>query len=332
MTDHYSLKWLFNIKDPVRKIARWALRLQQYDFDILHRKDAENVVPDALSRSVPVPDSISLESITDPWYRRMISRITANPDRYPLWRLENDVLYYHKKQTYPELRGNSWLKVIPKEHRTEIIRQYHDPPTCGHLGIYKTAARISEANYWPKLKADVATYIARCIVCLSTKPLQKAPAGKMLSAQVTATRPWELVCADIVGPLPRSSGGYSYILCVYDSFTKFVLLFPLRTATASAVSQIMKDNVILVFGAPSRLIVDDGVQFTSRKFREFMEKYHVTIKFLANYHPQANPVERVHRVIKTMLSSYVKDNHRDWDKYLAKVAFAMKSQITHRTS
>nr|CAI5857004.1 unnamed protein product [Callosobruchus analis] len=37
---------------------------------------------------------------------------------------------------------------------------------------------------------------------------------------------------------------------------------------------------------------------------------------------QSNPVERVHRVIKTMLVAYVKDKQNTWDKYLAKVAWA----------
>lgn len=59
ITDHYCLKWLNNIKDPVGRIARWAIRLQQYDFEILHRKGKDNVVPDALSRSVPIVDAVT---------------------------------------------------------------------------------------------------------------------------------------------------------------------------------------------------------------------------------------------------------------------------------
>lgn len=53
ITYHYSLKWLNTIKDPVGRIARWAVRMQQFDFDIIHRKDKDHAVPDALSRAVP---------------------------------------------------------------------------------------------------------------------------------------------------------------------------------------------------------------------------------------------------------------------------------------
>ena len=48
-TDHQSLKWLFSWDKPGR-LNRWALRLQEYDFDILYRKGSANGNADALSR------------------------------------------------------------------------------------------------------------------------------------------------------------------------------------------------------------------------------------------------------------------------------------------
>nr|XP_023025486.1 uncharacterized protein LOC111513503 [Leptinotarsa decemlineata] len=84
VTDPYSLKWLNQIKDPVGRIARWAVRLQQYDFEIIHRKGKEHVVPDALSRSVPCVDAMesdgTLKNSKDTWYKNMCTQVTNNPE------------------------------------------------------------------------------------------------------------------------------------------------------------------------------------------------------------------------------------------------------------
>lgn len=52
ITDHWSLLWLNRLKDLPGRLARWALRLQPFDYTIVHRKGKENIVPDFLSRSV----------------------------------------------------------------------------------------------------------------------------------------------------------------------------------------------------------------------------------------------------------------------------------------
>lgn len=52
ITDHYSLLWLNNLKYPCGRLARWSVKLRQYNFELIHRKgnSRANAVPDALSR------------------------------------------------------------------------------------------------------------------------------------------------------------------------------------------------------------------------------------------------------------------------------------------
>ncbi|GBN62843.1 Retrovirus-related Pol polyprotein from transposon 17.6 [Araneus ventricosus] len=49
-TNHASLRWLLNFKEPEGQIARWIQRLQEYDFEIQHRKGTSHGNADALSR------------------------------------------------------------------------------------------------------------------------------------------------------------------------------------------------------------------------------------------------------------------------------------------
>ncbi|CAM4559362.1 unnamed protein product [Lepidochelys olivacea] len=49
-TDQAALKWLHTIKETNKKLLRWSLALQDFDFDIQHISGASNKVADALSR------------------------------------------------------------------------------------------------------------------------------------------------------------------------------------------------------------------------------------------------------------------------------------------
>ena len=49
-TDHASLQWLMNFKQPSGMIARWLEILAEFDFDIVYRPGVQNAVADSLSR------------------------------------------------------------------------------------------------------------------------------------------------------------------------------------------------------------------------------------------------------------------------------------------
>lgn len=49
-TDHGSLTWLRNFREPEGQLARWLERLEEYDFDVVHRKGKRHGNADALSR------------------------------------------------------------------------------------------------------------------------------------------------------------------------------------------------------------------------------------------------------------------------------------------
>ncbi|GFR23127.1 transposon Tf2-11 polyprotein [Trichonephila clavata] len=55
-TNHASLTWLLNFKNPEGQIAKWIRRLQEYDVEIHHRKGSAHGNADALSRR-PCPES-----------------------------------------------------------------------------------------------------------------------------------------------------------------------------------------------------------------------------------------------------------------------------------
>ena len=51
VTNHQPLKWLMESDKLTSKLARWALLLQEYDFEVVHQADITNLDADGLSRN-----------------------------------------------------------------------------------------------------------------------------------------------------------------------------------------------------------------------------------------------------------------------------------------
>jgi len=50
-TDHNNLRWIMNIKNPQRRLARWITRLTAFDVEFVYRKGECNEVADCASRN-----------------------------------------------------------------------------------------------------------------------------------------------------------------------------------------------------------------------------------------------------------------------------------------
>lgn len=345
ITDHYSLLWLNNLRDPTGRLGRWALRLQAYKFKLVHRKGQDNVVPDLLSRTTPATsaeptyleetqepeketlqcDAIDLpQDVKDKWYNGMVENVRKSPRLYPQWKLEDNKLWKKMLDIEPMLEEEEWKLVVPKDIRSATLIECHDEPTAGHQGVLKTYKRLQHRYYWPKMRKDVAKYVARCQVCQRTKYDQQRPAGVMGDRR-GVNSPWKMIAADLMGPLPRSLKGYKYLLVVTDTFTKYSILQPLRSATANLVSQHIENDVFMVYGVPDYIICDNGSEFIGKPMTTLAKQYKTKILLNARRHPQANPAERVNRDIVSMLRAYVTDNHRDWDKHIQKIGFALRT-------
>lgn len=327
VTDHASLRWLSNLKEPSGRLGRWVLQLQAYDFDIIHRKGKYHQVPDALSRAVPDTCLIEVQPEDhDEWYRKQCKNVSSNPNKYPLWKVENGKLYKFVTSKVPHLDDVfEWKVVVPKGLRKSVLQENHDDVTAGHLGIFKTKGRISQTYYWPGMSADVVKYVRGCEVCQAQKPEQRAPAGLMGSRKVS--KPWQVVCTDLMGPFPMSSKKNRFLLVVADVFTKYTLMFPLTSATAPRIKRHVEEDVFLVYGVPEMVLCDNGKQYVGKEFTDMLAKYNVELCLNPMYHPQSNPTERINRVLKTMIRSYVNENHRTWDVNLAKLGFALRTSV-----
>ena len=77
VTDHASLTWLRNFREPEGMVARWISRLQPFDFAIVHRPGKHHSHADGLSRRTSRP----CQRATCPECRPLQHAVTANNER-----------------------------------------------------------------------------------------------------------------------------------------------------------------------------------------------------------------------------------------------------------
>ncbi|RXN02216.1 Transposon Ty3-I Gag-Pol poly [Labeo rohita] len=359
-TDHSGLKWLMSRPNPTGRLARWSLRLQDFDFDVVHKPGSRNKVPDALSRN-PVTDDVppmdllpdyaviggldlrTLSSVTltdrshvrqlqldDPitgdLLRKMEAALQRNSDEEDCsqYSIHDGLLYFNDPKPACGIHPLKCLKLYaPTSLRGTLLSYYHDHPTAGHLGITKTLARLKRRFFWPKMVSEVKKYVTSCTVCQLTKPSQRKPAGLMIP--IRPQKPWEYVGVDFVGPLPRTPCGNVYILVFVDYFSKWVEIVAVREATAQVAASKLLSEVFSRHGAPTYLISDRGSPFVSDLFKRVLTLLGTEQRLTTAYHPQTNATERVNRTLKTAFRAYVDEKHTTWDRYIPQICFALRT-------
>jgi len=176
---------------------------------------------------------------------------------------------------------------------------------------------------------DIARYVRTCKNCQTHKTLQQKPAGTLHATNIQ--HPWEQVKIDMIGPLPRSRRGHTWLFVLQDRFSKWVELVPLCRATADAVTQAITDRIILRHGRPNTILSDNGTQLRSLHLEERSAAFQIKHLTAPVYAPHCNPVERTNRTIKTMVGQYVENDHRSWDEHLPALQFAFNTAVHDAT-
>ncbi|XP_045482795.1 uncharacterized protein LOC123686605 [Harmonia axyridis] len=98
ISDHMSLKWLNSIKSPSGRIARWAVFLQQFDFEVQYRRGSLNKLADSLSRNpLPTLNCVQLKEtdIQCKWYKNKFQEVEKGPEHCPDYSIIDGRLHRH---------------------------------------------------------------------------------------------------------------------------------------------------------------------------------------------------------------------------------------------
>lgn len=89
----------------------------------------------------------------------------------------------------------------------------------------------------------------------------------------------------------------------------------------------MEKDILSIFGTPESIFSDNGKQFVCEIFQKMLKVYGITHLKPPYYSPQANASERVNRSIIAAIRAYIKEDHREWDRYIHHIAASLRSSI-----
>ncbi|CAK1592439.1 unnamed protein product [Parnassius mnemosyne] len=317
VTDCSALTKTLQKKDLPPRVARWALLLEEYNYEIEHRSGSRLKHADTLSRN---PVCLILTEAA--------ARLKRAQDDDPHISLLKKMLEKEPYQDYIMERGilckekdGTRLIVVPKKMQNEIIRKKHD---YGHFGVRKTEELVSREYYVENLKEKIRKVIDNCVECILIEQKKGKKEG-FLHPLDKGDVPLSTYHIDHLGPLTSTNKNYKYIFTVVDGFTKFTWIYPTKSLSTDETLDKLRVQQ-QTFGSPQRIISDRNAAFTSKDFQDYCEQEGISHYTITTGQPRGNgQVERIHQIIISVISKFSADDPTKWYKQVSKVQRCLNS-------
>nr|GFA61749.1 putative reverse transcriptase domain-containing protein [Tanacetum cinerariifolium] len=230
-TDHKSLQHILDQKELNMRQRHWLELLSDYDCEIHYHPGKANVVANALRRKERVPlrvralvmtigldlpkkilkdqtEARKQENIKNKDVGGMLIENAKNPEAIRTEKLEPSA----DRTLCQNSRG--WLPCYGNL-RTVIMHESHKSKYSIHPVSEKMYQDIKKLYWWPNMKANIATYVSKCLTCAKVKAKHQTPSGLLAQPKIPKWK-WGNIMMDFVTKLPKSSQGYDTIWVIVD--------------------------------------------------------------------------------------------------------------------
>ena len=176
--------------------------------------------------------------------------------------------------------------VVPPQGRSKILTELHE----AHPGESPMKALAQSYVWWPGMDQEIVKKVKGCDKCQAN---QSAPAEAPLHPWEWLGLPWSRIHIDYAGPYKGEM-----FLVVVDAYSKWLEVHRMKSITLTATIEKLRE-MFATHGLPATLVSDNGSNFTSSEFQEFMKKNGIKHIKVAPYHPASNGLaERAVRIFK----------------------------------
>ena len=199
--------------------------------------------------------------------------------------------------------------IVPASCRKRVLDCLHS----AHQGSAKMLERAKNSVYWPGLVDDLERTRRGCSICDRNAPSQaQMPPLPLASPEF----PFQMLAMDYF-----ENKGKSWLV-IADRFSGWLSLhyFPREASSSDLISRLK--HHFCTFGIAEEISSDDGPQFRSSQFQQFIQLWGVKNHRVSSaYHPHSNL--RAETAVKSgkriLLDNTKSDGSPDWDKVIRAV-------------
>nr|GFA44564.1 putative reverse transcriptase domain-containing protein [Tanacetum cinerariifolium] len=267
-------------KDLNMRQRHWLELLSDYDCEIRYYLGKANVVANALSRKEREPlrvqalvmtigldlpkqimnaqtEARKLENIKKEDVGGMLVENTKNPDAI------REQKFKPRADGTQCLNGRSWIPCYG-DLRNVIMYESYKSKYSIHSGSDKMYQDMKKLYWWPNMKADIATYVRKCLTCAKVKAEHQRPSRLLVQPEIPIWK-WDNITMDCVTKLPKSPQGCDTIWVIVDRLTKSTIFAPMReTDPLEKLAKLYLKEVVARHGILVSIICDRDPRFASR--------------------------------------------------------------------
>nr|GEX50288.1 putative reverse transcriptase domain-containing protein [Tanacetum cinerariifolium] len=212
--------------------TRWLELLSDYDCEIRSHLRKRNIVADALSRKVrPKPLRVRALVLTI-GLNLPVQILNAQTEarKEENYRAEDLGGMIKKLESRADkmlcLKNRIWIPGFGNL-KAMIMHESHKSKYSIHPRSDKMYQDIKKQYWWPNMKAEIATYVSKCMTCTKVKAEYMKPSSLLVQPKIPQWK-WENITMDFVTKLPKMTIGQDMIWVIVDRLTEFAHFLPAK--------------------------------------------------------------------------------------------------------